>query len=164
SSSPRSRVSGCRPSRRTTSSSPTPTASSPTGARPGCTGSGSRPRTWSAPSRRSVRCCGRVGSTRPPGGSASARRPPISPPPTPPKMTTLTIDREPAGTPAVEVRRVESLDDYLTALEIDWEAFEVAEAEREERRAAARAAWPLIVADGRSSVYLAYLDQRPVGF
>jgi GNAT superfamily N-acetyltransferase len=82
----------------------------------------------------------------------------------PPQMTTLTIEREPAGTPAVEVRRVESLEDYLTALEIDWEAFEVAEAEREERRVAAGAAWPLIVADGRSSVYLAQLDGRSVGF
>src|SRR5215831_12620473 len=75
----------------------------------------------------------------------------------PPKMTTLTIEREPAGTPAVEVCRVKSLEDYLTALEIDWEAFEIAEAERRDRRPAARTAWPLIVADGRSSVYLAYL-------
>jgi GNAT superfamily N-acetyltransferase len=82
----------------------------------------------------------------------------------PPKMTTLTIAHEPGGAPGVEVRRVESLEDYLTALEIDWEAFEVDEAERRERRAAARAAWPLIVADGRSSVHLAYVDGRPVGF
>src|SRR5262249_31098597 len=82
----------------------------------------------------------------------------------PPQMTTLTIEHEPAGTPAVEVRRVESLEDYLTALEIDWEAFEVAETEREERRVAARAAWPLIVADRRSGVYLAHLDGRSVGF
>jgi GNAT superfamily N-acetyltransferase len=82
----------------------------------------------------------------------------------PPQMTTLTIEHEPAGRPAVEVRRVEAFDDYLTALEIDWESFELPEAEREERRAAARAAWPLIVADGRSSVFLAYLEGRPVGF
>ena len=82
----------------------------------------------------------------------------------PPQMTTLAIDHEPAGAPSVEVRRVESLDDYLTALEIDWAAFAVHEAERQERRTAAHAAWPLIVADGRSSVYLAYLDGGPVGF
>jgi GNAT superfamily N-acetyltransferase len=82
----------------------------------------------------------------------------------PPMMTTLTIEHEPAGAPVVDVRRVESLEDYLTALEIDWEAFDVATAERRERRPAARAAWPLIVADGRSSVYLAYVDGRPVGF
>jgi GNAT superfamily N-acetyltransferase len=82
----------------------------------------------------------------------------------PPKMTTLAIEHAPAGAPMAEVRRVESLEDYLTALEIDWEAFEVAEAERRERRVAARAGWPLIVADGRSSVYLAYVDGRAVGF
>ena len=82
----------------------------------------------------------------------------------PPQMTTLTIDHEPAGAPQVDVRKVESLDDYLTALEIDWAAFDLPETERQERRAAARAAWPLIVADGRSSVYLAYLDGHPAGF
>ncbi len=36
--------------------------------------------------------------------------------------------------------------------------------ERAERRAAAREAWPLIRADGRSTIYLAYLDGKPVGF
>src|SRR5581483_9787473 len=56
----------------------------------------------------------------------------------PAQLTTLAIDSPPAGEPSVEVRRVETLDDFLTALEIDWEAFEIAEAERAERRAAAR--------------------------
>jgi hypothetical protein len=79
-------------------------------------------------------------------------------------MTTLAIDSEPRGTPAVEVRRVTSLADYLTALELDWGAFDVPSEERHERRAAAREAWPLIVADGRSSIYLAYLDGEPAGF
>jgi GNAT superfamily N-acetyltransferase len=82
----------------------------------------------------------------------------------PAQMTTLAIDREPDGAPDVEVRRVESFDDYLIALEIDWAAFDLPAEQRQERRAAARAAWPLIVADGRSSVYLAYLDGEPVGF
>jgi len=82
----------------------------------------------------------------------------------PAQMTTLAIEREPDGAPEIEVRRVESLDDYLTALEIDWTAFDLPPEQRQERRAAARAAWPLIVADGRSSVYLAYLDGQPVGF
>ena len=82
----------------------------------------------------------------------------------PGKLTTLTIARPPEGEPSVEMRKVESLDDYLTALEIDWAAFDVPSAQREERRIAARAAWPLIVADGRQSVYLAYIDGKPVGF
>jgi GNAT superfamily N-acetyltransferase len=82
----------------------------------------------------------------------------------PDRMTTLAIASAPAGEPAVEVRRVETLDHYLTALEIDWAAFEVPDEERQERRLAARAAWPLIAADGRSSVFLAYAGGRPVGF
>ena len=82
----------------------------------------------------------------------------------PPGMTTLAIARRPNGEPSVEVRRVENLDDYLTALEIDWASFDVPAVEREERRVAARLAWPLIVADGTSSVYLAYIDGKPVGF
>jgi GNAT superfamily N-acetyltransferase len=82
----------------------------------------------------------------------------------PDEMTTLAIEREPDGAPSVEVRRVESLDDYLTALEIDWAAFDTPPEEREERRAAAGTAWPLIQADGRTSVYLAYLDGEAVGF
>jgi GNAT superfamily N-acetyltransferase len=82
----------------------------------------------------------------------------------PAQMTTLAIEREPNGAPKVEVRRVESFDDCLIALEIDWTAFDLPPEQRQERRAAARAAWPLILADGRSSVYLAYLDGEPVGF
>jgi hypothetical protein len=82
----------------------------------------------------------------------------------PDRMTTLAIESEPGGTPEVDVRRVERFEDYLTALEIDWAAFELAPAERQERRAAARTAWPRIVADGRSSVYLAYFDGEAVGF
>ena len=80
------------------------------------------------------------------------------------RLTTLAIDHEPAGTPTVDVRRVESLADHLTALEIDWAAFDLAPDERQERRARARAAWPLLVADGRSAVWLAYLDGAAVGF
>jgi GNAT superfamily N-acetyltransferase len=82
----------------------------------------------------------------------------------PPRMTTLAIEGAPGGAPAVEVRRVELLGDYLPALEIDWEAFDIPAEERAQRRITAEAAWPLIVADGRSSVHLGYLDGQPVGF
>jgi GNAT superfamily N-acetyltransferase len=82
----------------------------------------------------------------------------------PPRMTTLTIASAPAGEPSVEVHRVESLADHVTALEIEWEAFDVPAAERAERRVTAGAAWPSIVADGRSTVFLAYVDGEPVGF
>jgi GNAT superfamily N-acetyltransferase len=82
----------------------------------------------------------------------------------PAELTTLAITSKPAGEAEVEVRRAGTLEDYLLALEIDWEAFATPADERAERRVAARAAWPLIQADGRSSVYLACLDGKPVGF
>jgi GNAT superfamily N-acetyltransferase len=81
-------------------------------------------------------------------------------------LTTLAIAAAPAGEPAadVEVRRAATLGDYLTALELDWAAFDLPAAERRERRAAARAAWPLIVADGRSAVFLGLVGGRAAGF
>jgi len=82
----------------------------------------------------------------------------------PGELTTLSIGSRPAGEASVEVRRAGRLDDFVQALEIDWESFGFPADERAERRAAAQAAWPSIRADGRSSIYLAYLDGEPVGF
>jgi GNAT superfamily N-acetyltransferase len=82
----------------------------------------------------------------------------------PTEMTTLTIAGRPGGEATVEVRRADTLEDFLRALEIDWESFDVPLELRAERRLAARSSWPLIRADGRSSTYLAYLDGAPVGF
>jgi len=82
----------------------------------------------------------------------------------PPEMTTLTIASEPAGAATVEVRRADTFEEALLAMEIDWEAFGVPEPERARRRTEAAAAWPLIEADGRQATFLAYLDGAPVGF
>jgi len=82
----------------------------------------------------------------------------------PPEMTTLAIASRPAGEATIEIRRADTLEDFFRALEIDWESFDMPADERAERRAAAREAWPLIRADGRSTIYLAYLDGEPVGF
>ena len=83
----------------------------------------------------------------------------------PAEMTTLTIAEPPAGEPSVEVRRVETLDDMLQALEIDWECFDVPEDERVLRRREAELAWPQLQADNRHSTYVAYDDGgEPVGF
>jgi GNAT superfamily N-acetyltransferase len=84
----------------------------------------------------------------------------------PPEMRSLTIARAPQGEPEVEVevRRAATLEELLQALEIDWAAFEVAEAERELRRSEAREAWPRYQADGTLSTYLAFIDGEPVGF
>jgi hypothetical protein len=88
----------------------------------------------------------------------------LEPDPDLPEMASLTIDHAPAGDPDVEVRRVETLDEYLAALELDWEVWQVSEAERAEQRAAQRESWPLIVIRGNVALYVAYLDGEPVGF
>jgi hypothetical protein len=82
----------------------------------------------------------------------------------PAEMISLTIAERPAGEPTVEVRRVETLEELLVALEIDWESFEAPEAERELRRREAELAWPQLQADGRQTTYIAYDDGEPVGF
>ncbi len=80
------------------------------------------------------------------------------------ELTTLTIDRRPDGEPEVEVRRVEGFDDYLRAVEIDWEVFDVPRSRRVERRAAAPDVWRRQVALGNVVYHLAFVDGGPVGF
>lgn len=87
----------------------------------------------------------------------------LEPDPDQPHLTSLTIAARPAGEASVEVRRVETFDDYLRALELDWEVWNVPAEDREERRAAAPARWDSL-ADGRVSHYLAYLDGEAAGF
>jgi GNAT superfamily N-acetyltransferase len=82
----------------------------------------------------------------------------------PPRLTSLTITKPPAGAPGVEVRQAETLEDWLSGLELDWECFCVEEAERELRRREAAEAWPALRRDDTSTIHLAYLDGEPVGF
>ena len=82
----------------------------------------------------------------------------------PPVLRTLVIDHEPAGEQALEIRRVETLEDYLLARELDSAGFDVPESERQERLDFARSVWPSVAADGSEVVFLAYLDGEAVGF
>ncbi len=82
----------------------------------------------------------------------------------PPALRTLGITRRPDGHAEVEVRRVETLEEYLQALAIDWEAFRVPATDLPARREAAVTAWPGILADGSSLTYLAFLDGEAAGF
>src|SRR4051794_35662713 len=81
-----------------------------------------------------------------------------------PEMTSLTIDRAPAGEAAVEVRRVGTADEYLRAIELDWDVWDVPERERALYRPVKSAAWPLLEAGGRESHFVAYLDGEPAGY
>jgi GNAT superfamily N-acetyltransferase len=81
-----------------------------------------------------------------------------------PTLTSLTIDHKPAGTPAIDVRRVESYDDFIRALELDWEVWGLPEEIRAARRANGLRHWQLLSADGDTGHYLAFVDDEPVGF
>jgi GNAT superfamily N-acetyltransferase len=87
----------------------------------------------------------------------------LEPDPDQPDLTSLTIALRPAGEASAEVRRVETFDDYLRAIELDWEVWDVPADDREERRAAAPARWESL-AEGNVNHYLAYLDGEPAGF
>jgi GNAT superfamily N-acetyltransferase len=81
-----------------------------------------------------------------------------------PELTSLTIASRPAGEPAVEVLRVTTFDDYLRAIELDWEVWNLPADVRETRHAKAAEHWQMIVADGRVRHYLAFVDGEPAGF
>lgn len=84
-----------------------------------------------------------------------------------PLLVTLTTQHAPArpeGVEGVEVRRVEDLETYRRALEVDWEAWDVPEGARERRRADAAAAWERIRAGDAVEIHLALVDGRPAGF
>jgi GNAT superfamily N-acetyltransferase len=87
----------------------------------------------------------------------------LEPDPDQPLLTSLVIGSRPGGEPSVEVRPVETFDDYLRALELDWEVWNVPADEREERRVAVPARWESLTG-GPVSHYLAFLDGQPVGF
>ncbi len=78
-----------------------------------------------------------------------------------PVLTGMTCDVEPPAAPAVEVRRIETLDEQLESLEVEWEVWDVPAEER-----AARAASEPGRFDPRGPVhhFVALVEGRRVGF
>lgn len=81
-----------------------------------------------------------------------------------PRLTGLVSTAAPPGVPGVEVRRIETLDEYLAALEVDWEVWKTGAAERRERRVLEHDRWPPMQASGVVHHYAAFLDGERVGF
>jgi GNAT superfamily N-acetyltransferase len=76
-------------------------------------------------------------------------------------LTGMTTDREPPSAPSVDVRRIETLEEQLAALEVDWEVWRLSEAERASRRAYEHERFD---PGGTVHHFAAYADGRPVGF
>jgi Acetyltransferase (GNAT) domain len=81
-----------------------------------------------------------------------------------PVLTSMAITRSPAGQPSADVRRVETVEDFVTAMEIDLEAWNVPPADRARRIERQREAWPAMHAQGTTVHYLAYAHGEPVAF
>ena len=68
----------------------------------------------------------------------------------------------PPGPPEVDVRRVESLADFVVARDLGWEAFEIAQ-ERRDQEATHLETFYEGMRNGGPIPFLAYLDGEPVG-
>jgi GNAT superfamily N-acetyltransferase len=81
----------------------------------------------------------------------------------PPALTGMTCATAPPPGPAdVDVRLIETIDEQLAALEIDWDVWSVPEADRVKRRAIERDRFEAL--REVSQHYTAYLDGNLVGF
>lgn len=81
-----------------------------------------------------------------------------------PVLTGMTSSSAPPPADGIEVRRVETREDYLAALEVDWEVWQTPEAERAERRLLEADRWDALAASGVIHHFSAFLDGRRVGF
>jgi GNAT superfamily N-acetyltransferase len=76
-------------------------------------------------------------------------------------LTGMSIDHEPPAAPHVDVRRIETLEEQLAALEVDWDVWAMPEQERASRRAYEHERFD---PHGTVHHFAAYENDRPVGF
>ena len=81
-----------------------------------------------------------------------------------PMLTGMTATSAPPSAEGVEIRHVETLEDYLAALEVDWEVWQTPEAERAERRVLEAERFEPMQASGVVHHFSAFLDGEHVGF
>lgn len=76
-------------------------------------------------------------------------------------LTGMSIDREPPPAPHVDVRPIETLEQQLAALEVDWDVWAFAEEERARRRQYEHERFD---PNGPVHHFAAYEDDQPIGF
>ena len=81
----------------------------------------------------------------------------------PPTLTGMTCTTAPPEAPHVQVRRIETLDELLEALEVDWDVWQIPEEERVARRETEIAFFDEMTATGTVHEFTASLDGRVVG-
>jgi GNAT superfamily N-acetyltransferase len=80
----------------------------------------------------------------------------------PPTLTGMTSTREPPGEPAIEVQRIETLDDYLATMEVDWHAWNTQPETLDERRAREIARFDAMMATGTVHHWAGFLEGNRV--
>jgi hypothetical protein len=79
-----------------------------------------------------------------------------------PEVRAMALTRAPAATTdGIEVRRVESFEDFLAARELQWEGFETPEDQREKQREHLRTDFEESIEHGIPVAFLALLEGRP---
>jgi GNAT superfamily N-acetyltransferase len=81
-----------------------------------------------------------------------------------PTLAAMTCSAEPPGAPDVEVRRVRTAAEYAAAVAVDWEVWQLSEAERKQRREGELDRFEEIAASGSVHHFAALIDGRFVGF
>jgi GNAT superfamily N-acetyltransferase len=81
-----------------------------------------------------------------------------------PVLTGMTCATEPPPAPRVEVRANETATQYLEAIAVDWEVWQVPDAERAKRRTTEVERFDQDQAAGTAHHWAAFDDGRPVGF
>jgi GNAT superfamily N-acetyltransferase len=73
----------------------------------------------------------------------------------------MSTEEEPPAAPHVDVRRLDTLEQHLAALEVSWDVWQLPEEQRATRREHERERF---VPDGTVHHFAAYEEDRPVGF
>jgi GNAT superfamily N-acetyltransferase len=81
-----------------------------------------------------------------------------------PVLTGMTSATPPPAAPHVEVRAIETAAQYLEAIAVDWEVWQLSDEERAKRRATEVDRFDEDHAAGTAHHWAAYVDGRPVGF
>lgn len=82
-----------------------------------------------------------------------------------PLLGSLVLDHKPAGSPPeIEIVRVDTLEDFLVAQDVDLMTMEITPEERDRMRAGNAGHWTSVRDDGIIKTYLARVDGRPVAF
>ena len=81
-----------------------------------------------------------------------------------PVLTGMTCAVGPPAAPHVEVRAIETAAQYLDAVAVDWEVWQIPADERARRRAVEVERFDEEHAAGTAHHWAAFIDERPIGF